>query len=151
MLSHRRAQWDHFPWSASFFDYSQASVVILCGYTFTQVFVLCVLLKASVAMRQDNATSVTRCLFTISTICYQLARLCYKPSLNLLCCSPSRFQSVVTLIALPWQISHSCQGDTAWLLMTIIDKMRIKQKGSVRGEMRQEEREEDWDLPALGI
>lgn len=37
--------------------------------------------------------------------------LCCKPSLNLLCCSPGWYQSVVTLIALPWQISHSCQGD----------------------------------------
>lgn len=123
----------------------------LSGYIFTQVFVLCILLKASVAMRQDSATWVTQCLFTISTICYRLAWLCYKPSLNLLCCSPSRFQSVVTLIALPWQISHSCQGDMAWLLMTITDKMKIKQKGSVRGEMRQEEWEEDGDLLALGI
>lgn len=64
------------------------------------------------------------------------ARLDYKPSLNLPCCSPSRFQSAVTLIALPWQISHSCQEDTLWLLMTIREKMGIRQKGSVRGEMR---------------
>lgn len=61
---------------------------------------------------------------------------CYKPILNWLCCSPSRFQSIVTLIASAWQVSHSCQGDTVWLLMTITDKMRIRQKGSVRGEMR---------------
>lgn len=40
------------------------------------------------------------------------ARLSYEPSLHLPCCSPRRFQSAVTLIALPWQISHSCQEDT---------------------------------------
>lgn len=64
------------------------------------------------------------------------ARLSYEPSLHLPCCSPRRFQSAVTLIALPWQISHSCQEDTLWLLMTIREKMGIRRKGSARGEMR---------------
>lgn len=64
------------------------------------------------------------------------ARLSNEPSLHLPCCSPRRFQSAVTLIALPWQISHSCQEDTLWLLMTIREKMGIRRKGSVRGEMR---------------
>lgn len=56
--------------------------------------------------------------------------------------SPSLFQSVVTLIALPWQISHSCRGRHVWLLMTKRDKMWIRQKGSARGEMSWDERSE---------
>lgn len=35
--------------------------------------------------------------------------------------SPSLFQSVVTLIALPWQISHSCRGRHG---VTLNDKKR---------------------------
>lgn len=56
-------------------------------------------------MRHDNATypSHSACLQLVNSVT-SYAQLGYKPSPNLFFSSDSLFQSVVTLIALPWQI-----------------------------------------------